>query len=320
MTSTQRPGAADIVVTAPMPLELNGETHSILKLHWLWEMSKADIDAVRERVRGVATTAHFGKLDASFMDRFPNLAIISSFGVRYDNAVDTGEARRRGIMVTNTPDLMNDEVADFIVGLLISTVRRFADAERHLRSGRWISAPYALTSSLRGRKVGIVGFGKVGSKVARRLAGFDVEICYFARQKRHDAPYRFYGDLVEMALHTDVLILCLPASTETKHIITKDVLVALGSEGVVINAARGDLISEEVIAAALRDNTILAAGLDVFEREPGVHPGLMGCDRVVLLPHIASASRFARKAMGQLVLNNLSAFLSGYGALTPIAD
>lgn len=320
MRSDHQESPLDVLVTAPMPLEATGSSHSRLKLHRLWEMSEADISAVGDSVRGVATIAHYGRLDAGFMNRFPKLEIISSFGVRYDNAVDVAEARRRGLVVTNTPDLMNDEVADFIVGLLIATVRRFGDAERFVRRGDWASGAYPLTSSLRGRKIGIAGLGKIGARVARRLSGFDLDISYFARRERNDVPYRFFDDLAEMARHTDVLILCLPGNADTKHIVTREVLASLGKEGVVINAARGSLVSDELLAAVLRDGTISAAGLDVFENEPCIPAALLESERALLLPHIASASEFTRKAMGQLVLDNLGSYLAGHGALTPVPN
>lgn len=310
----------DILVTAPIPEKSLEAAEDSLTLHRLWRMSESEQDHVGPAIRGIATIAHYGRIDSTVLDRFPNVEIISSFGVRYDNSVDVAEAGRRGIVITNTPDLMTDEVADFIVGLLIATLRRFSHAERFVREGRWSEGAYPLTSSLRGRRVGIAGLGKIGKAVATRLEAFGVPIAYTGRRRQADVSYPYFEDIVDLARSSDVLILSLPADPSTRHIVNADVLSALGPDGVLINAARGSLVDEVALAAALLSGRILAAGLDVFENEPRIPADLASCDRALLLPHIASASHGTRLAMGDLVMRNLQSWFGGHGALTPVAE
>jgi lactate dehydrogenase-like 2-hydroxyacid dehydrogenase len=187
--------------------------------------------------------------------------------------VDIAAAARRGVVITNTPDVLTDEVADYAVGLLLATIRRLPQADRHVRSGLYGQGKkFPLTASLRGRKVGIAGMGRIGKAIARRLQGFDVPISYFARHPRPDLSHPFYGNLCELAKVVDTLILVLPGGPETTKIVNAEVLAALGAEGILINVARGSVVDEAALVDALQAGTILAAGLDVYENEPHV-PG-----------------------------------------------
>ncbi len=311
----------DILMTAPMMQIVIDALDRAFTLHRLWEHEnkEAFLREVGPRIRGVATSTLYGRTDATLLDHLPNLEIISSVGVGYDN-VDTTEAARRGIVVTNTPGVLNDEVADLTIGLLLATLRKIPQADRHLRAGQWLQASFPLSATLRGRKVGIVGLGRIGKAIARRLEGFDVEIAYHGRTQQEDVPYSYYPTVTALAEATDVLIVITPGGASTKHLINAEVLRALGPNGVLINVARGSVVDERALIEALRSGTILSAGLDVFEDEPRVPQELIDMEHVVLLPHIASASVHTRNAMGQLVADNLISWFDGKGPLTPVPE
>lgn len=260
-----------------------------------------------------------GGVDAALMDRLPKLELIANFGVGYD-AVDAEAARQRGIVVTNTPDVLTDEVADLAIGLTIATLRRLPQADRYLRAGHWPKAPFPLTASLRGRRVGILGLGRIGRAIARRLESFGVAIDYHGRRRQGDVPYTYHDSLIGMARAVHILIVVAPGGPETRGLIDAAVLEALGPEGILINVARGTLVDEAALTAALKAGTILGAGLDVFENEPHVPEDLAALDNTVLLPHVGSASEHTRAAMAQLVVDNVISWFEGRGPLTPVAE
>jgi lactate dehydrogenase-like 2-hydroxyacid dehydrogenase/drug/metabolite transporter (DMT)-like permease len=311
----------EILMPGPMMPSVIEALERDFILHRLWE--HADREAfLREtgpRIRGLAASTVAGRTDAAFIGRLPNLEIIASLGVGYDN-VDVAEAARRGIVVTNTPDVLNAEVADLTIGLLIATLRQIPQSERYLRAGRWLEAPFPLSPTLRERTVGIVGLGRIGKAIAKRLEGFDVEIAYHGRSRQEDVAYAYHDTLVGLAQACDVLIVIAPGGAGTRHMIDAEVLKALGPNGVLINVARGSIVDEQALIEALRSGTILSAGLDVFEDEPRVPQELIDMDHVVLVPHIGSASVHTRRAMGQLVVDNLIAGFAGKGPLTPVPE
>lgn len=278
------------------------------------EISTSDAEAIR----GVAVS---GALPASWIEALPNLEMIASFGVGYDG-VDVAAAARRGVIVSNTPDVLNDEVADTAIALLINTVRQLPQAETWLRQGRWSAeGPYPLSPlSLKGRHVGIQGLGRIGLEIARRLEPFKVKISYHTRRPRTDVGYGHYASLFELAEAVDTLISIVPKTPETVKSINADVLKALGPNGVLINVGRGTTVDEAALIAALKDGTIAAAGLDVFENEPQVAQGLIDLPNVSLLPHVASASVPTRNAMADLVADNLIAWFKTGRALTPVPE
>jgi lactate dehydrogenase-like 2-hydroxyacid dehydrogenase len=254
------------------------------------------------------------------MALFPKLEIAASFGVGYDH-VDANYAREHNIVVTNTPDVLTEEVADIAMGLLIATLREFVKADRYLRSGLWTTQQYPLSvGSLRDRKVGFVGMGRIGQAIARRLDASLVPVVYHTRNPVAGLSYKYYPDLIEMAKAVDTLMVIVPGGPSTAKMINADVLKALGPRGVIINVARGSVGDEEAMVAALKSGTILAAGLDVFANEPAVPDELKAMQNVVLLPHIGSASVVTRNAMDQLVVDNLKAWFAGKPPLTPIAE
>ncbi|HVZ14701.1 MAG TPA: 2-hydroxyacid dehydrogenase [Bauldia sp.] len=284
----------------------------------------ADLFAVRgadgdlTAVRGFARAPGV-RVDAAMLDRMPKLEILASFGVGYDG-VDVAQAAARGIVVTNTPDVLTEEVADTTLGLLLMTVRELSAAERYLRAGKWASAPYPLTATLRDRTVGIVGLGRIGMAVARRLDAMQVPVVYHTRHARTDVAYRHYPDLAAMARDVDTLIVIVPGTPETTKLIDAHILRALGGNGVLINIGRGATVDEGALIAALKDGTIRAAGLDVFVNEPNVPHELVALPNAVLLPHVGSATVHTRDAMGQLVVDNLWNWFERKAPLTPVAE
>lgn len=314
-----RPKPIDVLMTDDMPTATSTfDDHFIV--HRLWQAADRDalLAEVGGRVRGLAR-AGGTRVDDALMGRLPKLEIVANFGVGYD-PVDVQAAARRNVMVTNTPDVLNDEVADLTLGLLLATVRRLPQADRFVREGRWLQGDFPLSPTLRGRRVGILGMGRIGQAIAERCTAFNVEVVYHTRNRREDAAYAWYPSLVEMARVVDVLIAIVPGGPATERMVNAEVLDALGPDGILINVARGSVVDEAALVAALRDGRILAAGLDVFAAEPKVPEELIGMDNVVLLPHVGSATHHTRGAMGQLVLDNLVSWFQGLGPLTPVVE
>ncbi len=285
-------------------------------VHRLWQGVP---DAVLARVRGMAASTLAGPVGAAQLARLPALEIIANFGVGYDN-IDIALAVARGIVVTNTAGVLDEEVADLTLGLLLATLRRIPAAERFVREGRWVQGAFALSPSLRGRRVGIVGLGGIGKAVARRLDAFAVEIAWHGRSDQPDVAWPRYASVEALAQACDVLIVIVPGGAATRQLIDARVLSALGRQGVLINVSRGTVVDETALITALQHRTILAAGLDVFEDEPHVPAALLACDNAVLLPHIGSASQITRQAMGQMMVDNLAAWFATGAALTPVAE
>jgi lactate dehydrogenase-like 2-hydroxyacid dehydrogenase len=271
-------------------------------------------------VRAIAVSLPMERINEAMFDRLPKLEIVASFGVGYDH-IDTATAAKRGVIVTHTPEVLNEEVADTALGLLLSTVRELPQAERHLRSGKWPNGDYRLSrATLRNRTVGLVGMGRIGRAIARRLEAFGVPVVYHTRQPRPEVAYRHYPDLVEMARAVDVIIAIVPGGAATRNLIDAKVLEALGPEGILINAARGSVVDEAALIDALKQGKILAAGLDVFAKEPHVPEELIAMENVVLLPHIGSGSVFTREKMDQLMVDNILAWSEGKPPLTPVPE
>ena len=292
-----------------------------LPLHRLWLEPNPDVWLAEwaPRVRAIALAGHV-RADEAYMRRFPSLEIISSFGVGYDH-IDGKAAERLGVIATNTPGVLDDEVADTALGLMLMTVRQLPQAERYLRAGQWAAkGAYPLTPSLRGRTAGILGLGRIGKAIATRVSAFGLDVVYHGRNPQDDVPYRYYPSLIDMAKASDVLIVVAPGGPGTRHIVNADVLKALGPDGVLINIARGSLVDEKALIEALRTGKILAAGLDVFENEPNVPEELIALDNAVLLPHVGSASVKTRQAMAECVVENLFAWADGKPPLTPVPE
>lgn len=278
---------------------------------------------LRDGVRGIAASPAIDKafIGSDFLDALPDVEIVANFGVGYDG-IDAAYAATRGIMVTNTPDVLTEEVADTGVGLLISTIREFSSAEAWLRSGKWAGkGNYHLSPlTLRGRTVGIFGLGRIGQAVARRLEAFGLPIAYHNRRPVESVPYTYHSTLEGLAGAVDTLICIAPGTKATENAVNAEVLSALGGDGVLVNIGRGSTVDADALAAALRDKVIAAAGLDVFADEPNVPQALLDAPNAVLLPHIASASVHTRRAMADLCADNLVSWFTEGRALTPVPE
>ncbi|WP_435945335.1 2-hydroxyacid dehydrogenase [Dryocola sp. BD586] len=274
----------------------------------------------KQQGRKVSAILTNGIVGASgdLINRMPGLKIIASNGVGYD-AIDLVTAQQRNIVVTNTPEVLNDCVADHAMALLLDISRRLSESDRYLRSGKWLTqGKFPAGKKVSGKACAIAGLGNIGRAVARRAEAFGMQIHYFNRTARQDVPYTFHADLVSLAQAADYLVVTLPGGAATRHLINRQVLDALGPDGYVINVSRGTLLDESALVSALLDNRIAGAALDVFEHEPQVRDELIAAENVVLTPHIASATQETSKAMADLVIENLLAFSRGQPVLTPV--
>lgn len=309
----------DVLIPAPGMGLVDDLIAARLPLHRLWLEPDGFLAERGRSIRAVASAGGHARIDAEFMGRLPDLEIVASFGVGYDH-IDAEWAGRHGIVVTHTPGVLDDEVADVAIGLMIMAVRKLPQAERYLRAGEWRDGAYPLTASLGGRTMGVLGLGRIGKAVARRAEAFGLQVVYHGRKAQAGVPYRFYPSLVELAAACDILMVTAPGGPETRRLVDASVLRALGKEGVLVNVARGSLVDEPALVDALKDGTILAAGLDVFDDEPNVPVDLLALDNAVLLPHVGSASTRTRLAMAQCVLDNLLAWADDRPPLTPVPE
>ncbi len=311
----------EVVLIGPLkPVVVKG-LDAICTVHRVAEAKDSDAFIARHsHVRAIACSDTRDLIPGSLMARFPNLEIVASFGVGYDH-MDVKWAAAHNVVLTNTPDVLTEEVADTALGLLLCTVREFSQAERYLRAGKWLERNYPLTkATLRNRTVGMVGMGAIGQAIARRLAAFGVPVVYHTRKPRREVNYLHCPSLIEMARAVDILMVIVPGGAATANLINAEVLDALGPDGILINMARGSVVDESALIRALQEKRIMAAGLDVFAKEPEVPPELIAMDNVVLFPHLGSASVYTREKMDQLVVDNIGAWAAGKPPLTPVAE
>jgi lactate dehydrogenase-like 2-hydroxyacid dehydrogenase len=284
---------------------------------WLEKDRDAYIASVADRITAAATTSAWG-MDAATMDRLPNLKVIAHFGVGVDS-VDTEAAKARGIAVTNTPDVLTEEVADLTLALLLATVRRIPQGDRYVREGKWLKGAFPLTDTVQGKRLGVIGMGRIGRAIARRAEAFNLRIAYQGPNRKHDLAWPHFADPVALAREVDILVAACPGGEATRGLVSREVIEALGPQGVFVNISRGSVVDEPALIAALEEGRLGAAGLDVFADEPRVPASLVALDNVVLQPHVGSATHPTRAAMGQLVLDNLDAFFAGKPLKTPYA-
>ncbi|MEA2905875.1 MAG: hypothetical protein QOI12_3262 [Alphaproteobacteria bacterium] len=312
----------EVLLFGPLrPTIVNG-LEAAFTLHKLAQAKDRDrfLAEVGPRVRAIAASVSSIRIDGAHMARCPKLEILATFGVGYDH-IDVPYAAAHGVTVTNTPEVLTEEVADTALGLLLCTVREFPQAERFLRAGRWTEKAYPLTrATLRNRTVGLVGMGRIGQAIARRLDAMAVPVVYHSRRPAAGVAYRHYPKLLDMARDADVLLVITPGGPETRNLIDAQVLEALGPDGILINMARGSVVDEAALIKALQDKTIMSAGLDVYVREPEVPCELIALDNVVLFPHLGSATVDTRNKMDQLVVDNLLAWAAGKPPLTPVPE
>lgn len=273
-------------------------------------------DPRRNEVRGIITRSNY-TVPATLIESLPALRIIATCGVGYDG-IPVDFARERGVVVTNTPLVLNAAVAELTIGLLLSMLRHIPAADRYVRDGRWPAAPYPLTASLAGKKVGIAGMGRIGQEIARRLLPFEVELSYYSRRPQDHLPWPCAPNLEALAREVDILLLTVPGGAETARMVDARVLQALGPHGYLVNVARGSVVDEAALLDALEHRSIAGAALDVFEREPDIDPRFFKLDNVVLAPHVGSATQETRLAMARLTLDNLDRFFRTGEALTPV--
>jgi lactate dehydrogenase-like 2-hydroxyacid dehydrogenase len=266
---------------------------------------------------GVATSARFGA-DAALIGALPNLEVISNFGVGYET-IDLDAARRRGVKVSNTPDVLTDCVADLAFGLLIDVARGMSAADRFVRRGDWLRGQFPLAARVSSKRLGVLGLGRIGRAIAKRAAGFDMETRYHNRAPVADVTYGYEASLIDLAHWSDFLVIAAAGGAATRAMVSREVLAALGKKGYLINIARGSVVDEAALVDALMNQRIAGAALDVFQDEPNVPPELFALDNVVLLPHIASATRETRQAMADLVRDNLRSYFRAGSLLTPVA-
>lgn len=286
-----------------------------------YRLTRADKAAVPDEIASKARALITSGLDgapAELINRMPMLEIITVNSVGYD-LVDMKTALSRHIPVTHTPDVLTDDVADLAIGLMIMTSRRLAQADRFVRAGRWRQEKFPVAGKVTGKKLGILGLGRIGRAIAQRAEGFGMEILYTDRA-RLNTNYRFLPDLISLAQESDFLMVATSAGPDARHMVNGPVLEALGSDGILINIARGSVVDEKALVAALEGGKLGGAGLDVFENEPSVPEVLFGRDDVVLLPHIASSTRETRGEMGRLVIRNLEAWFTARPLVTPTPE
>ena len=311
--------ANDIIITAPLPPFLYGPLKADYRCHdYVLASDKPGFlaqvgGAIRGLVQGGGTVT-----PTTLLDALPKLEIISVFGVGYDG-VPVDYCRARGLKVTNTPDVLTDDVADVAVALIMMTGRGFVRLNRFVHAGGWLQQGPELTTKLGGRTVGILGLGRIGKAIAGRVSAMGMQVAYTGRTAQ-DVPYRYLPDLKALAAAVDFLVVACPGGAATKHIVNAEVLAALGTKGTIVNIARGSIIDEPALVRALADGTLKAAGLDVFADEPNIPAALFAMDNVVLLPHVGSATHATRQAMGDLCKANLDAWFAGSPLPTLIAE
>ncbi len=289
------------------------------RIHRLWKSKDPEktIKEVRDNITGVISTAWFG-VSAKLIKALPNLEIISHFGVGYDN-VDVQAAKKRGIIVTNTPDVLTDDTADVGMALVLAVFRRTVEGDIYVRTGQWgKKGALPLGRSLRGRTMGIVGLGRIGAAIAKRAEAFGIEVFYYGPRRKKGVPYTYTASLEGLAKASDILMVACRYCEDTHHLINAKVLKALGKKGVLINIARGKIVDEKALIDALENGVISGAGLDVFENEPDVPSALCRLDNVVLQPHVGSGTIETRAAMAQLVVDNLRLYFEKAQVLTPV--
>jgi lactate dehydrogenase-like 2-hydroxyacid dehydrogenase len=314
-------GTAEVVMLYSKPTIESALIEHGFTLHKATAASdrEALLESIAPRVRAIVVCGGHDPVNAAIMGRFPKLEIVSCNGVGYDH-IDVAWAAEHGVVVTHTPDVLTEEVADTALGLTLCTVRELPQAERYLRAGNWPKlGNYRLTASLRDRVVGIVGMGRIGKAIARRFDAMRVPVVYH-EPVPVDVSYKHYPNLLDLAREVSLLIVITSGGPATKNLISREVLQALGPEGILINVSRGSVVDEQALISALQNKTILAAGLDVFAHEPNVPPQLLEMQNVVLFPHVGSASTATRAAMDALCVDNLVSWFRGTGPITPVPE
>lgn len=305
-----------VLLRCPLMPEIQGRLEADYHVHPVFDMADPGLDAIAGDIRAVVTGGHLGA-PADVINRLPNLEMIAINGVGFDK-VDLDLAKSRNIRVSNTPDVLTADVADLAIGLTLDLTRNLTKGDHFVRSGDWLKGNLGLGRKFSALKFGILGLGRIGKAVGRRLEGFDVEIAYYDVMQQPGVAYTRIASLQELAKAVDVLIIAAAASASTQKLVDAGVLEALGESGILVNVARGSIVDEPALVDAIVNGKIAGAALDVFADEPNVPAELIASDRVVLTPHIASATVDTRRAMGELMLANLDAYAAGKELLTQV--
>ena len=307
----------DVLTAARLWPPMMEALHGAFRVHdRTHQEDPAAFAAIAPRIRAIAASGE-SKVPRELIAQLPALEIVSVFGVGYDG-IDVAAARERGIAVTHTPNVLNDEVADLAMALVLAVSRRLVEADRYVRTGAWAKGPMPLARKVSGARMGIVGLGRIGNAIARRAEAFGMSIAYTARTEKADAPYPYFATAEALAREVDFLVVITPGGAATRKLIDAKVLAALGKKGYLVNVARGSVVDEPALVEALRAGTIAGAGLDVFENEPNVPAELLALDNVVLTPHVGSATWQTRQAMADLSFGNLQAHFAGKPLLSPV--
>jgi hydroxypyruvate reductase len=309
----------DVLAVAALPPFLMGPLCEAFRVHdRLHAADAAAFAMVAPSVRAIAASGE-SRVDAALIGQLPALEIISVMGVGYDG-IDVAAAKARGVTVTHTPGVLNDDVADLALALMLAWARQVARADRFVRAGQWPSGPLPLGRKVSGARLGLVGIGRIGQAIAQRAAAFGMHIAYTARSARPELAYRYFASAAALAAESDYLVVITPGGAATRKLVDAEVLAALGAKGCLVNIARGSVVDEAALIAALQAGTIAGAALDVFENEPNVPQALREMDNVVLTPHIGSATAQTRQAMADLAFANLRAHFAGEGLPSPVPE
>ena len=287
-------------------------------VHRIWQAADRDsnFNAIRDSVRGIAAFGH-NTIDATLLDRLPKVEIVSLMSVGYDR-VDLPALRERRVVLTNTPDVLTNDVADLAIALIVAASRQIVAGDSHVRGGKWTRSSLPLAQSITGKTLGILGLGRIGSAIARRAEALQMNVAYWGRSEKPDVPWPYFDDPVALADACDVLVIAVPGGSATRHLVDRRVIDALGPNGTLVNVARGSVVDEEALVAALRSGRLGGAALDVFENEPHVPKELLEMAHVILQPHVGSATHQTRMKMAQLMIDNLLRHFAGEALLTQV--
>ena len=288
-------------------------------VHRIWQAKdrEATLATLGDKASAIASFGH-AKVDGPLLDKLPKVKIVSLMSVGYD-AIDLAACKARGVALTNTPDVLTDDVADLAIALLIAASRRIVAGDKYVRARRWVTEGHmALASAIRGKTLAILGLGRIGTAIAYRAELFGLKVIYGGRTRKADAPWPYHADLVEMARAADFFVIAVPGGAATRHMVNARVIEALGAKGILINIARGSVVDQAALVEALVSGRLGGAALDVFEDEPQVPEALFAIDHVILQPHVGSATTETRSKMGRLMIDNLLAHFAGKPLLTPV--
>ncbi|TYG53398.1 hypothetical protein ES288_D09G106600v1 [Gossypium darwinii] len=308
-----------VLMTCPMSEYLENQLENRFNLFKLWNHSAPKPDFLKTHSSSIKAVVGNTKIgaDANMIDSLPNLEIVASYSVGLDK-IDLGKCKEKGIKVTNTPDVLTDDVADLGIGLALAVLRKICVCDRFVRSGNWINGDFALASKFSGKSVGIIGLGRIGSAIAKRAEAFKCFISYHSRSKKPNTNYKYYSNIVDLAADCQILFVACALTEETHHIINRKVIDALGPKGILINIGRGAHVDEPELVSALLEGRLGGAGLDVYENEPNVPEQLFSLENIVLVPHVGSDTEETSKAMADLVISNLEAHFKCKPLLTPV--